>query len=535
MGDGPTTFTLTTDVTNGTLVFSPDGTYTYTPDPDYNGTDVFTYTVCDANNECATATVTITVNPVNDTPVVANDNPTINEDIPLVGTVAGNDTGLGDGPITFTLTTDVTDGILIFNPDGTYTYTPDPDFNGTDSFTYTVCDYNGECATATVTITINPVNDVPVAVDDIQSIDMNGTLINSVGGNDTGLGDGSLTFALNTDVTNGTLTFNPDGIYTYTPDPDFSGTDSFTYTVCDLNGECSPATVTITVLVPDHIPIAVNDEISIDEDNVLNSNVFENDLGLEDAPVSFAILQNVLQGTLILNSDGTYNYTPAENFNGEDTFTYTVCDADGDCATATVTITVNVVNDAPVAEPDFYQVKMNAGTTLLNVSDNDTDVDNDLVPGSVVIIKSPNSGSEVSVDNLGNINYTPALNFFGIDSIPYQIFDATGLSDVDTFFVTIETEITVTNTFSPNGDGINDVLIIPNIEDYDNEIFIYNRWGNEVFHIVNYRNDINAWDGRAQSKTNFGGNQILPVGTYFYILKLNGNNKPLKGYIYLQY
>ncbi len=340
---------------------------------------------------------------------------------------------------------------------------------------------------------------------------------------------------MTTDVTNGTLTLNSDGTYTYIPDTDFNGTDSFTYTVCDADGDCSTATVTITVIAPNNIPVAVDDMINVDEDNVLSDNVYSNDTGLDDNPITFTLTTDVTNGTLTLDSDGTYTYTPDENFNGEDSFSYTVCDTDGDCSTAMVTITVNPVNDPPVANPDFITVDMNSSRITIDVAKNDTDVDNNLDINSVILIDELSSEAIISVDGLGGIDYTPAEGFFGVDTIAYQIFDTERLSDIDTLFVTIEPSITVPDVFTPNGDGINDLLIIPGIDDFDNEIYIYNRWGNEIFHVVNYRNDVNAWDGRAQNKVKIGGDGPLPVGTYFYILKLNGENKPIKGSVYLKY
>lgn len=487
------------------------------------------------DGDCASAVVAITVNSVNDIPVAVDDNGIVDEDGNLNTSVSGNDLGLGDGPVIFSISTGVSHGLITFNSDGTFIYTPTADYYGNDGFTYTVCDVDNNCATATVNITVNPINDIPGAVYDNATVEKDKTLNGTVSGNDTGLGDGPVNFALTTGVSNGSLTLNTDGSYLYIPNAGYTGNDSFTYTVCDADGECSTATVTINVSEPDKIPVAVNDDVNLDEDNTLNGDVSANDTGLDDSPVNYSLETNVTHGTITFNQDGTYIYVPEENFNGTDGFTYRVCDADGDCATASVTITIIAVNDPPDAEPDYSTIKMNSGSSSINVSDNDTDVDGDLIENSIVIIQNPSSGSSVSAGNNGDIDYTPAPNFFGIDTIIYQIFDATGLSDIDTLFITVETDLKVTNSFSPNNDGINDKLIIPNIDDYDNEIFIYNRWGNEVYHVANYRNDVNAWDGRAQNKTKFGGDEILPVGTYFYILKINGSNKPLTGYIYLQY
>ncbi len=484
-------------------------------------------------------------------PTAQDDNVTVDEDSGNNNVFVLTDNGNGaddfgdNGPSTGTIniTSLPTHGTATVNDNNTpndptddfIVYTPDSEYHGNDSFTYEICDVDGDCASATVNITVNSVNDLPVAIDDNASVSVDGTLNSSVGGNDTGLGDTPVTFSLTTDVSNGTLTFNTDGTYTYIPNAGYVGNDSFTYTVCDTDGDCSTATVTITIFASDNQPVAMNDEVNVNEDETINSDVSGNDTGLNDTPVTFTLITDVDNGTLTLNTDGTFTYTPDENFNGEDGFTYTVCDVDGDCSNATVSITVLPVNDPPEANPDYATVDMNSSRITINVAENDTDVDDNIDERTVILVRTSTNGSSVSVDGLGGINYTPAEGFYGIDTIPYQIFDTDGLSDIDTLFVTVNAAVTVPNTFTPNGDGINDVLVIPGIEDYDNEIFIYNRWGNEVYHVVNYNNDVNAWDGRAQNKVKFGGNQILPVGTYFYILKLKGENKPIKGYVYLQY
>jgi large repetitive protein len=219
--------------TNGTVTMNPDGSYTYTPDPNFNGTDVFSYQVCDVDGDCDTATVTITVNPVNDVPVAVNDTNTTNEDTPVSGTTQGNDTPSGDGGNTWTLVGvdgGANSGTVTMNPDGSYTYTPDPNFNGTDVFSYQVCDIDGDCDTATVTITVNPVNDVPVAVNDTNTTNEDTPVSGTTQGNDTPSGDGGNTWTLvgvDGGAGNGTVTMNPDGSYTYTPDANFNGTDVF--------------------------------------------------------------------------------------------------------------------------------------------------------------------------------------------------------------------------------------------------------------------------------------------------------------------
>jgi VCBS repeat-containing protein len=161
--DGGNTWSVVTPPTTGTVVMNTNGTFTFTPATGFSGTVTFTYQVCDADNDCATATVTIRIN---DVPVAVNDAFTTAEDTPVSGTLAGNDTPSADGSNVWTKTSNPSNGTATVNADGTFTYTPNPNFFGTDTFTYKVCDADGDCSTATVTITITSVDDAPVAVND---------------------------------------------------------------------------------------------------------------------------------------------------------------------------------------------------------------------------------------------------------------------------------------------------------------------------------------------------------------------------------
>ena len=293
----PLTAAVGTDVLHGTLALASDGTFTYDPDPDFNGTDSFTYTATDAKGgESAEATVTITVTSVNDVPVVTDDSATIAEDGHLVGTsVLANDSDLHGGapsennvPLTADLGTTTTHGTLVLAANGTYTYDPAPDFNGTDSFTYRAKDaLDGLSVLATVTITVTSVNDAPVATGDSGTVAEDGTLNGtSVLGNDSDSHGGApsedntpLTAELGTDVAHGTLALNAaDGTYTYTPAANYNGADSFTYRAKDALGALgNEVTVSITVTEVNDTPVAVGDSISVDEDDARTFDVRTND------------------------------------------------------------------------------------------------------------------------------------------------------------------------------------------------------------------------------------------------------------------
>ncbi|PLX71281.1 MAG: hypothetical protein C0614_14430, partial [Desulfuromonas sp.] len=244
---------ITVTTNNGTLVNNGDGTLTYTPDPDYNGGDSFVYQVVDSEGLTATATVAITVLPVDDVPDAIDDGFTINEDtsltIPLPGVLANDSIGGDGGTLAVVTNTNPANGSLTLNPDGSFSYTPNSGFNGTDSFTYSIQDIDGDKDTATVTINVLPVDEAPDAIDDSYNTDEDTPLTIPVPGvltNDSIGGDGgTLAVVDHTDPSNGALSLNADGSFTYTPDEGWSGTDSFTYTIEDIDGDQDTATVTI--------------------------------------------------------------------------------------------------------------------------------------------------------------------------------------------------------------------------------------------------------------------------------------------------
>ncbi len=431
----PDSVTIATNPANGTAVANPDGTVTYTPAANYHGTDSFTYTVRDAAGGVSnSATVTIEVTPGNDLPVAANDTATTAEGVPVSIAVLDNDTDPdGDGDIRpdgVTIATNPANGAAVANPDGTVTYTPAANYHGTDSFTYTVKDTAGGTSnSATVTVTVTPVNDPPVAVDDSASTAEDAAVTIAVLTNDTdpdGNGDiqpGSVTVA---DPANGAVVASPDGTVTYTPAANYHGTDSFTYTVRDAAGETSnPATVTVTIsAVDDGPPVAGDDVATTDEDVAVTIPVLDNDTDPDGdgdiRPDSVTIATNPANGAAVANPDGTVTYTPAADYNGTDSFTYTVKDSSGGISKpATVTVTITAVNDPPtmvspgeqpftIPEYSFGEgipTTSPTGTEIGTVSA--TDVDS-AVSGYTLVSAVDNNNSPVggafSLDNNGVIS-----------------------------------------------------------------------------------------------------------------------------------
>ena len=419
---------------HGTVTMNPDGSYTYTPAANYNGTDVFTYQLCDTDADCTTATVTITITAVDDAPVAADDSFGTAEDTPLGGTVAGNDTPSGDGGNVWSLVTQALHGTTVVNADGTYTYTPVLDYNGPDTFSYQICDIDGDCDQAVVSITVSLTDDVPVAVDDSFTTDEDIQISSTLSGNDTPSGDGGNVWSLVTQSLHGTAVVNANGTFTYTPAANYNGTDTFTYRLCDTDSDCDEATVTITITAVDDTPSSANDTNTTTEDTQVSGNVSTNDTPSGDGGNVWSLVGangGAAHGTVTMNPDGSYTYTPAANYNGTDVFTYQLCDADADCTTATVTITITAVDDAPVAADDSFGT---AEDTPLGgtVAGNDTPSGDG---GNVWSLVTQALHGTAVVDANGTFTYTPAANYNGTDVFTYQLCDAD--ADCTTATVTI--------------------------------------------------------------------------------------------------
>jgi len=337
--DGDTlTYTLGDLPNHGTaIVNSGNGMYQYEPDDNWNGVDTFTVIVSDGKGSTATATVTITVNPVNDAPVANNDTVTTDENTSIIVDVKANDSDVEGDTLTVTGVTQPSNGLVTL-VGGVVTYTPNNNYNGPDSFIYTISDGKGGTATATVTVTVNSVNNVPVATGDSQTTNEDTPVSGSVTATDAD-GD-TLTFSKGTGPSNGSVTVNADGTYTYTPNTNWNGLDTFTVIVNDGNGGTEEATVTITVNAVNDAPVANNDSATTKGDKAVNIDVNANDSDVDDDTLTVTGVSDPAHGTATVNANGTITYTPDANYYGSDSFTYTVSDVNGGTATATVNITV---------------------------------------------------------------------------------------------------------------------------------------------------------------------------------------------------
>ncbi|NJK94960.1 MAG: tandem-95 repeat protein, partial [Bacteroidales bacterium] len=345
LGDGGITVNVTSGPAHGNVLVS-GSIVSYTPDPNYHGSDSYTYRVCDTDNECDVATVNITVNSVDDTPIAIADALSLNEDASASLNVTANDNGLGDGGLTVTILSSPSHGSVSIS--GTsVTYTPVANYSGTDTYTYRVCDSDNDCSGASVAITINSVNDSPVAVADNISVNEDGSAGINVTTNDTGLGDGGLTVTITADASHGTTSVAGSTV-TYTPAANYHGNDNFTYRICDGDGDCSSSTVAVTVSSVNDLPLATADNITVNEDGNTITNVTANDNGLGDGNLTLSVTTGPAHGSVSI-SGTSVTYTPNPDYYGPDSYVYRICDGESDCSSATVNVTVNSIDDIPVA------------------------------------------------------------------------------------------------------------------------------------------------------------------------------------------
>ncbi len=443
------------------LTFNADGTFTYTPPADFHGTKTFTYKANDGTVDSNVATITIEVTPVNDRPVSVNDAYATDEDTTLSVTapgVLGNDSDVDGDTLTAVLQAGPAHGTLTLNADGSLNYVPNSNFNGTDSFQYRASD--GALVStppSVVTITVNAVNDAPVAVDDSANTPEDTAVDVDVLANDTDVDGDTLSIASFTQPAHGTVT-QVAGKLRYTPAAGYTGPDSFTYKANDGTVDSNAATVSITVTEVNHAPVATDDAASTPEDTAVDVDVLANDTDADGDNLSIASFTQPAHGS-VGNVGGKLRYTPTPNYNGPDSFTYKATDGLLQSNTATVSITVTAVNDAPVAASDSYVVSQDATLTIPapGVLANDTDVE-----GQALSAVSPTAASNgtATLNANGSFTYTPNAGFTGSDSFTYRASDGSANSNVATVAITVtptspppDAPCTITGT--PGNDTLN--------------------------------------------------------------------------------
>ena len=444
----------------GTIVLNADGSYTFTPAPDYHGAvPTIGYTVSDGG-ATSTSTLTIVVTPVNDAPTAVADLASTPINVPVTVAVLTNDSDKDGDPLTVTGASlaDPTRGSALVNPDGTVTFTPAGNVVGPVVITYTVSDGHGGTGTATLTVNVGT-NTAPTAADSVRTIAEDTSYVVKTG--DFGFADadagqtlanvridtlpaaGTLLLA-GVAVAAGALIAAADiaaGNLVFVPVADANGAPyaKVTFSAQDSAGafDTTPNTLTVDVTPVNDAPVAAADTGTAPEDTPVIGNVLANDHdvdgdalhvsqftigGASYAAGSTATLTGV--GTLVIQADGSYTFTPAANYNGPVPIaSYTATDGTL-TSTATLTITLAPVNDAPIATNDLASTPINT-PVVIAVLANDSDVDGDTLTVTAAVLANPALGS-VAINPDGTLRFMPAPNVAGPVVITYTISDGHG-------------------------------------------------------------------------------------------------------------
>lgn len=461
-----------------------DGLLRYDPGGNFHGDDALTYRLCDVDGDCDTATVDLTVTPVNDAPVAVVDFAEVPEDGTTNVIVLANDFDIEGDPLSVELGDPPAHGLFILRDDGRIGYLPFPDYAGEDSFTYVLSD-GSATSVGQVHITVLCGNDDGDAVDNCA--DGCPQDANKVEPGVCGCGESE---------TDGNL----DGVVDCLPPPvQIAVTETIgvadapvvrppvviniseTVGVADTPVVRPPVVINITETVGvadrpavdqcpddpaktapgvcgcgiadedadddgvidclDTAPIALDDQLVVDEDLLAAVPVLANDT--VDGFGSLTIIAAPANGVANVRGQGV-NYQPEPDFNGADGFTYRLCDADGDCDQAQVSITVNPINDPPIAVDDLVEIPA-GGAVAIAVLDNDRDVDGD--PLSVALGDPPEHGEFIlGVDDAITYVHTGPGDR---DRFTYSVFDGEAFA-----FATVHISVQCAVGVDLDGDGL---------------------------------------------------------------------------------
>ncbi|HEY5936842.1 MAG TPA: Ig-like domain-containing protein, partial [Kofleriaceae bacterium] len=423
--DGDTlAYTITSSPAHGSLDATNPANPIYTPNANFFGSDGFSYSVSDGRGGSDTASVSISVISSNDPPVVADDALAVSEDASGSVDVTANDSDV-DSTLVVSAASDGSHGSVSFSG-GTVTYTPVANYSGADQFTVTVTD-GTTIATSTVFVTVAPVADSPVARDDSGTLDEDGAIWIAGLANDSDDDGDGLTITSVTPASNGYAWWHLDQLY-YSADANFHGSDSFTYTVSDGNGEVGTATVHLTVNSINDAPVAQADSASGSEDEPLAIDAVSNDTDVDGDFVAISGHGGASHGSVSI-VDNKLVYTPAANFHGSDSVTYTIEDPQGGFSSAMVSITIAPANDAPVASDQSTVIGSSKKLTLVAADTDGDSLTYSVVDGPAHGTLSNAAGSQVT--------YTREAGYTGDDSFTFKANDGGADSNVATVSITV--------------------------------------------------------------------------------------------------
>ncbi|OCP56457.1 tandem-95 repeat protein [Vibrio parahaemolyticus] len=411
-----------------------DGKLVFTPAENFHGDAEITYTLTEGALTDQ-ATVNVTVNAVNDTPVVESNlaDQTLAEDFTpytIDLNTAFSDVDNVDGELTFSVSGN--SNVLVSIENGIATISPTADWNGSETLTFTATDPSGESVSQTVDFTVAPV--VDIKADSTNVVEDTPTIINVLG-NDTFEGDGKVvSLDANNGPVNGSVSVNPDGSVTYTPNDNYHGIDSFTYIVTS-GGVSESTTVNVDVTPENDAPVAKDDTAITDEDTPVTIDVLPNDTDVDGDKLSIESASVPKEQGTVEVVNGKLVFTPTENFNGDAEITYTVTDG-ALTDQATVKVTVNAVNDTPVVESNIADQALAEDFTPYTIDLNTAFSDVDNVDGELTFSVSGNSNIQVAIVN-GIATITPTADWNGSETLTFTATDPSGESISQTVNFTV--------------------------------------------------------------------------------------------------
>lgn len=414
----PLTFSAgTVAATNGTVVINPNGTYTFTPTAGFTGVGSFSFKASDGSLTSSNTIQTVHIGVANSLPVVAPVTLSTNTDTVLNGTLTATDAN-GD-PLTFSAgATGTTHGTVVINPNGTFAFTPAAGFTGVATFSYKANDGIGNSTDATVTVNVGA-NVAPVGTAATVSTPLNTALNGTLAATDAN-GD-TLTFSAGTiAATHGTVVINPNGSYTFTPTTGFTGVGSFSFKASDGSLTSDNTIQTVHIGVTNSLPVVAPVTLSTNMNTALNGTLTATDANGD--PLTFSAgATAATNGTVVINPNGTFTFTPTTGFNGVGTFSYKANDGIGNSSDATVTVNVGTgANVAPVANP--ITVTTTTGVAV-NGTLTATDANGDPVTFSAGTAAATNGTVVISPN--GAFTFTPTAGFTGVGTFSFKASDGT--------------------------------------------------------------------------------------------------------------
>ncbi|EJG1066327.1 tandem-95 repeat protein [Vibrio parahaemolyticus O1] len=388
--------------------------------------------VSDGVNPTASDSDSLVVNRVNDAPTVENAiaDQVLSEDFEAY-TIDLNEV-FKDSDSSLEFSVSGNDNIQISIVNGVATITPTADWNGSETLTFTATDPSGESISQTVNFTVAPVADI--VADKATVVEDTPTII-KVLGNDTFEGDGKVvSLDTNNGPANGSVSVNPDGSVTYTPNDNYHGIDSFTYIVTS-GGVSESTTVYVDVTPENDAPVAKDDTAITDEDTPVTIDVLPNDTDVDGDKLSIESASVPKEQGTVEVVNGKLVFTPAENFNGDAEITYTVTDG-ALTDQATVKVTVNAVNDTPVVESNIADQTSAEDFTPYTIDLNTAFSDVDNVDGELTFSVSGNSNIQVAIVN-GIATITPTADWNGSETLTFTATDPSGESVSQTVDFTV--------------------------------------------------------------------------------------------------